>query len=198
VDSERIVHEHFARFVEDLGVRMTGAAMNEMFLGRTLADCLAVIAQQTGRAVPSEALERYREQRDAVLRAQVQPVAGVRDVIEGLSVPFCIASSGDHAKMRATLGATGLLPLFAGRVFSATEVGRGKPAPDIFLHAAGKMGAAPERTVVIEDSVNGVLAGRAAGMTVLGYAGLFSAERLSAAGAHRVFTRMSDLPKLLR
>jgi HAD superfamily hydrolase (TIGR01509 family) len=196
VDSERIVHAVFNDFMAELGVTLT-PELNEQFLGRTLADCLRIVAERTGRAAPEGALDRYRERRDRVLREQVQPVAGVRDVLANLHVPYCIASSGDHSKMRATLGATGLLPLFAGKLFSATEVAHGKPAPDVFLLAARQMGAAPERTAVIEDSINGVLAGRAAGMTVFGYADSIAAERLATAGAHATFTRMSGLPALL-
>jgi HAD superfamily hydrolase (TIGR01509 family) len=196
VDSERIVHEVFGEFIAGLGVRLT-PDINEQFLGRSLADVLRIVTEHTGRAVPAGALDGYRARRDEVLRAQVRAVDGVREVVEGLSVPYCIASSGDHAKMRATLGTTGLLPLFAGKLFSATEVASGKPAPDVFLHAASRMGTAPERTAVIEDSINGVLAGRAAGMTVFGYADLIAAERLAAAGAHVTFARMRDLPGLL-
>jgi HAD superfamily hydrolase (TIGR01509 family) len=197
VDSERVVHEVFAEFVAGLGVRLTQSEMLERFLGRTLADCLKVVAEHTGEPVPASVLDEYRARRDAVLRERVRPIPGAPEVLEQLDVPFCIASSGDHDKMRTTLGATGLLPLFAGRVFSATEVPRGKPAPDIFLHAAARMGVSPEEAVVIEDSVNGVLAGRAAGMTVLGYADLVAPQRLTAAGAQRVFTDMRELPKLL-
>jgi HAD superfamily hydrolase (TIGR01509 family) len=196
VDSERIVHSVFSDFMAELGITLT-PEINEQFLGRTLADCLRIVAERTGRAAPDGALDRYRERRDRVLREQVKPVDGVREVLADLRVPYCIASSGDHSKMRATLGATGLLPLFAGKLFSATEVPHGKPAPDVFLLAARQMGAAPERTAVIEDSINGVLAGRAAGMTVFGYADSIAAERLAAAGAQATFTRMSDLPALL-
>ena len=99
--------------------------------------------------------------------------------------------------MRITLGATKLMPLFDGRLFSATEVPRAKPAPDIFLFAAGRMGASPARTAVIEDTVNGVLAGCAAGMTVFGYVDLTPAEKLVEAGATATFTQMSELPALL-
>jgi len=197
VDSERIVLGVFNDFIAELGVALT-PEINEQFLGRTLADCLRIVAELTGRTAPEGALDRYRERRDHVLREQVQAVDGVREVIESLAVPYCIASSGDHSKMRATLGATGLLSLFSGKLFSATEVAHGKPAPDVFLHAARQMGVVPsERTAVIEDSINGVLAGRAAGMTVFGYADLIAAERLAAAGAHATFSHMGLLPRLL-
>jgi HAD superfamily hydrolase (TIGR01509 family) len=183
--------------MRSLGVSMSDEEMHERFLGRRLAECLAVVEQSTGRPVPPDALERYKTERDRLLREQVQPIEGVRDVLEGLTIPYCIASSGDHDKMKITLGATGLWPLFEGRLFSATEVPNGKPAPDVFLYAARRMGASPERTAVIEDSINGVLAGRAAGMTVFGFAGLTTAARLVAAGADVTFTAMRELPALL-
>ncbi|HZF27733.1 MAG TPA: HAD family hydrolase [Gammaproteobacteria bacterium] len=197
VDSERITHDVFGAFIRSLGANLTEREMQEQFLGRSLADCLAIVEKLTGRAAPAGALDGYRAERDRVLRDQVLPVPGIREVLDKLAIPYCIASSGDHDKMRATLGATGLLPLFTGRLFSVTEVAHAKPAPDVFLYAARRMGAAPERTVVIEDSLNGVIAGRAAGMTVYGFAALFAPERLAAAGAHATFARMDELPALL-
>jgi len=197
VDSERVSHDVFGAFMRSLGVHLSEAEMFERFLGRRLVECLAVVEELTGRPVPADALERYKADRDRVLREQVQPIEGVREVLEGLTIPYCIASSGDHDKMKITLGATRLLPLFEGRLFSATEVPRGKPAPDVFLYAARRMGASPERTAVIEDSLNGVLAGCAAGMTVFGFAGLTPPAKLVDAGAAATFTHMRELPALL-
>jgi HAD superfamily hydrolase (TIGR01509 family) len=197
VDSERIVHEVFGAFIRSLGAQLTEAEMYERFLGRRLAECLEIVEDLTGRPAPAGALDRYMAERDRVLREQVQPVEGIREVIEHLTVPFCIASSGNHDKMRITLGTTGLLPFFEGRIFSAWDVPRGKPAPDVFLFAAKTMGVAPVRAVVIEDSANGVLAGRAAGMTVFGFAGLVPVSRLVEAGAHETFEHMRQLPALL-
>ena len=197
VDSERISHDVFGAFLRSLGATLSEAEMHERFLGRRLAECLAVVEELTQRAVPPGALERYIAERDRVLREQVEPVAGIREVLAGLTIPYCIASSGGHDKMRITLGATKLLPMFEGRIFSANDVPRGKPAPDIFLHAAERMGAAPERSVVIEDSVNGVLAGCAAGMTVLGFAGLTPTNKLIEAGASSTFSDMRELPGFL-
>ncbi len=197
VDSERVSHDVFGAFMRSLGAHLTDAEMQERFLGRRLAECLGFVEERTGRPVPADALERYKAERDRLLREQVLPIEGIREVLEGLTIPYCIASSGDHDKMRITLGTTGLLALFEGRLFSATEVPNGKPAPDVFLFAAERMGAAPARTVVIEDSVNGVLAGCAAGMSVFGFAGLVPAAKLAAAGAAMVFTHMRELPALL-
>lgn len=198
VDSERIVFDVFGSFIRSLGVRLTDAETREQFLGRSLADCMKIVERFRGSPAPPGSLERYTADRDRVLRESVEPVAGIRDVLEGLTIPYCIASSGGHDKMRITLGTTKLMPLFEGRLFSATEVPRAKPAPDIFLFAAERMGASPARTAVVEDTVNGVRAGCAAGMTVFGYVDLTPAEKLSEAGATATFTRMRDLPALLR
>jgi len=197
VDSERIVFEVFGSFIRSLGVHLTDEETREQFLGRSLADCMKIVERFRGSPAPAGSLERYTADRDRVLRERVEPVAGIREVLESLTIPFCIASSGGHDKMRITLGATKLMPLFEGRLFSATEVPRAKPAPDIFLFAAQRMGANPARTAVVEDSVNGVLAGCAAGMTVFGYVDLTPAEKLSEAGASFTFTQMRDLPGLL-
>jgi HAD superfamily hydrolase (TIGR01509 family) len=197
VDSERLVFEVFGSFIRSLGVHLSDAETREQFLGRSLPDCMAIVERLSGKPAPSGALERYTADRDRVLSERVQPVEGIREAIETLTIPYCIASSGGYDKMRITLGATKLMPLFEGRLFSATEVPRAKPAPDIFLFAAERMGASAARTAVIEDTVNGVRAGRAAGMTVFGYVDLTPAERLVEAGASRTFTQMRELPALL-
>ena len=197
VDSERIVFEVFGSFIRSLGVHLTDAETREQFLGRTLVECMRIVERFRGTPAPPGALERYTADRDRVLREHVQPVKGIREVLETLAIPFCIASSGGYDKMRITLGATQLMPFFEGRLFSATEVAHGKPAPDIFLFAAERMGASPARTAVVEDTVNGVLAGRAAGMTVFGYVDLTPPERLIESGASRTFDDMRELPALL-
>ena len=197
VDSERLVFEVFGLFLRSLGVHLSDDETREQFLGRSLPDCMAIVERLRGKPAPPGALERYMAERDRVLAARVQAVEGIREVLDALTIPYCIASSGGYDKMRITLGATKLMPLFEGRLFSATEVPRAKPAPDIFLFAAERMGASPARTAVIEDSVNGVLAGSAAGMTVFGYVDLTPAAKLMEAGASRTFTRMRELAALL-
>jgi HAD superfamily hydrolase (TIGR01509 family) len=121
----------------------------------------------------------------------------VLDALDAGGVRTCVASSGSHAKMERTLGRTGLYDRFRGRIFSADEVTHGKPAPDLFLHAAARMGVVVEECAVVEDSVYGVRAAVEAGMRVLGYAGGFSAvDTLRAAGAEP-FTDMAELTPLL-
>lgn len=197
VDSEVISNRVFREFLAGLGLKLSEQEVYERFLGRALADSLVIIEDLLGRPVPRATLEQYKRTRDETLRREVRAVEGVTEIIRALEVPFCVASSGDHDKMRATLGATGLLPLFDGRIFSAVDVAHAKPAPDIFLHAAETMQADPGRTIVIEDTVNGVTAARAAGMTVYGYAGLTPAEQLTEAGAHTTFAHMRELEDLL-
>jgi HAD superfamily hydrolase (TIGR01509 family) len=124
-------------------------------------------------------------------------VDGITEALDQIAVPTCVASSGSHDKLRFTLGHTGLYQRFQGRIFSGYEVANGKPAPDLFLHAAARMGAEPGRCAVVEDSHYGVLAARAAGMRVFGYAGgLTPPERLEGQGT-TVFHDMRDLPRLL-
>ncbi len=134
------------------------------------------------------------------LEAELKAVQGIEEVLDALDareLPYCVASSGTHDKMKTTLGVTGLAPRFAGKIFSVTDVARAKPAPDVYLHAAAKSGIAPGACCVIEDSPTGVSAGVAAGMRVYGYCGLTPARRLIDAGAHHTFSDMRRLPEML-
>jgi HAD superfamily hydrolase (TIGR01509 family) len=142
-------------------------------------------------------VEEYRIRRDIALKSELKAVPGITEALDKIELPYCVASSGDHDKMRTTLRITGLLPRFEGRLFSVTEVARSKPAPDVFLYAAGKFGVEPERCVVVEDTPIGVAAGVAAGMTVYGYSALMPGKRLLSAGAHHIFSDMTDLPGLI-
>jgi HAD superfamily hydrolase (TIGR01509 family) len=128
---------------------------------------------------------------------ELKSVAGIESVLERLPVPYCVASSGTHEKMRTTLGITGLMPKFQGKIYSVTEVARSKPFPDVYLHAARQLGVAADQCAVIEDTPTGVTAGVAAGMTVFGYCALTPKGTLVEAGAQHTFARMSDLPELL-
>jgi HAD superfamily hydrolase (TIGR01509 family) len=197
VDSELIGNRIFGEWLAELGLQLSEKELHRQFMGRSLADNLKIVERMLGRPIPTEAVTQYKKRRDEVLREEVEAMRGIRELLDRLDLPYCIASSGDHDKMRATLGGTGLLPLFEGRLFSATEVPRAKPAPDVFLYAAQRMGASPPRCVVIEDSVNGVKAAQAAGMTVLGFAGLTPAADLTAAGAQATFTDVEQLGPLL-
>jgi HAD superfamily hydrolase (TIGR01509 family) len=199
VDSERLAVRVESRLITSLGWPITEAEVLERFVGRSDAHMLGEIEAALGRAVP-EWTDLYTEALFASFRDELTVVDGVADAIDALharDLPTCVASSGTHEKMTLTLGLTGLYDRFDGRIFSTTEVANGKPAPDLFLHAATQMGVQPDRCVVIEDSRSGVEAARAAGMRSLGYAGgLTPADWLVGPGT-TVFTNMADLPRLV-
>lgn len=197
VDSEPITNQVFADMLNELGARVTLADMFEHFVGNSMAQCLILAQQLLWRTVPDDFVVQYRARSAAALAAQLQAVQGIAATLDRISLPICVASNGAHEKMLTTLGLTGLLPRFAGRMFSATDVARGKPAPDVFLLAAHTCGVAPDACIVIEDTPTGVIAARAAGMTALGFVGTVSAQRLIAAGAHAVFDEMQALPELI-
>jgi HAD superfamily hydrolase (TIGR01509 family) len=161
---------------------------------------VAIVEEQLGRPAPAELLPRFYEQSAVALARDITPVPGIvalLDWLEARGIPYAVASNGEHAKMRVTLGATGLWDRFEGRRFSATEVPRPKPAPDLFLHAARTMGFPPDRTIVVEDSALGVEGATAAGMAVIGYAELVAPARLHAAGAVTTVHALSEVPALL-
>lgn len=197
VDSERITNTVFAEMLNELGLPVTLEDMFDKFVGNSMIRCLELIQEMLGGPVPEDFAEQYRARTKLALESDLKPVKGVEESLRRIKIPYCVASSGDHEKMRTTLGITGLLPHFEGKLFSVTEVARGKPHPDVFLYAAGRMGAEPRRCIVVEDTPIGVAAGVAAGMNVFGYAGVLSTERLEGAGASLVFTDMGLLPELI-
>ncbi len=196
VDSEPPANRTLCEAILELGLPATLESVTERFKGRSLADCVKLIEGDLGHSVPADFLDRLNERTYAAFRLELRAVPGVRDAVSALTVPYCVASSGSHEKMRFTLGLTGLLPLFEPRLYSATQVAHGKPAPDVFLLAARSMGIEPERTVVVEDSVPGVSGGVAAGMRVLGFAREGHPDELRDAGAE-VFFHMDELLGLL-
>jgi HAD superfamily hydrolase (TIGR01509 family) len=197
VDSELITNTTFVRMLNELGLALSLEDMFEQLVGRSMPQCLALVTGLLGRPLPDDFAEEFQRRSTAALKAELKAVAGIETVLAALNVPFCVASSGTHEKMQTTLGATGLLPQFAGKMYSVTEVARSKPHPDVFLHAASRQGVAPTACAVIEDTPTGVRAGVAAGMTVFGYCALTPRSSLIAAGAHHTFERMHDLPELL-
>jgi HAD superfamily hydrolase (TIGR01509 family) len=199
VDSERVANEVFARVLDEVcGLKFTLDDMFDTFVGHSRAQCLQKIENMIGEPPPAELDLRYQRDINEALERTVQAIDGIEIVLGSLSLPYCVASSGSHDKMKMTLGKTELMHFFDGNIFSTSEVERGKPHPDIYLHAARSMGIDdPARCAVVEDSPIGVTGAVAAGMQVFGFAELMPAERLHQAGAHRVFERMPDLPSLI-
>jgi HAD superfamily hydrolase (TIGR01509 family) len=196
VDSEPISCRILSDMLNELGLAYSYERTVEHFVGRSMASCLELIEKEWGARPPEDFSTEFQRRTFAAFRNELKPVEGVEEVLDRIPWPICVASSGDHGKLRTTLSTTGLLERFAGHVFSATEVAKGKPHPDLFLHAAVRLGARPNRCAVVEDSVLGVQAAAAAGMSVFGYSATVGEERLRSAGAV-VFHAMAELPELL-
>lgn len=197
VDSEYISHHLIVEMLAEHSVSITFEEAVDLFIGSSNTGLLEKVQTLCGGSVPEYFLERFRERMFAAFESGLEAVSGIEAVLESLAVPFCVASNGRHAKMRVSLGKTGLLRHFAGRMFSADDVNHPKPAPDLFLHAARTHGVDPADCAVIEDTPTGIRAARAAGMRAFGYAAMTRPERLLEAGAHAVFQRMEELPALL-
>jgi HAD superfamily hydrolase (TIGR01509 family) len=197
VDTERIAVRIDVMVLAQLGWSMTEAEVVQRFMGRSDEEMTADIEAHLGRRLPDSWEEPFRHLYRQAFEAELEPVAGVVEALDAIATPTCVASSGTHEKIRFTLGLTGLYERFAGRIFSVSDVARGKPAPDLFLHAAARMGVPPGQCAVVEDSRYGVEAARAAGMRAFGYAGGL-APKGSLAGPHTVvFEDMRELPRLL-
>jgi len=202
VDSEVLAAPILAETLTALGLPTTAADVDRDFKGRSWEHGLDVIRTRRGGVEPWPELRgRYRAALFAAFDDRLQAIPGIAaalDALDAAGVPRCVASSGDHERIRRGLGAAGLLDRFPdATIFSVEDVAHGKPAPDLFLHAAAEMGFDAAATVVVEDSAAGVQAGVAAGMRVLGYARDGSdADALRAAGAEP-FREMARLPALL-
>jgi HAD superfamily hydrolase (TIGR01509 family) len=197
IDSERLAVKVDVEVLRELGWPLSEPEVIGRFVGRSDRDTRADIEAHLGHELPGgfdEAVEhRYRE----AFADALTPVDGVLEALDRITLPTCVASSGTHDHLRFTLGLTGLYERFSGRIFSAEDVANGKPAPDLFLHAAERMAADPAGCVVVEDSRPGVQAARAAGMRVLAFAGGLSAAEVLEGPDTIVFDDMRDLPKLL-
>jgi len=199
VDSEGIAQEVLSKVLARLGVQMSAAAVGEVFFGKTVPQCIEIVEGLIGHAIPDDFVAAWRAELYTDFQNRpVQAVAGVRNAIEQLRVPVCVVSNGPLEKMHTTLGVTGLLPLFEGRLYSPDLGLPGKPEPDLFIAAARAAGAAPGRCAVVEDSAGGVRGALVAGMRAYGFTGLahVDAAALRAAGA-TLFAEMRELPQLL-
>ena len=198
VDSERLAVRVEAQVLQELGWPLTEDEVVDRFVGRSASYMQAEVERELGRSIDWDATFAPRHR--ATYEADLEAVEGVTGVVDGLrsrGVAICVASSSTHESIEFKLRRTGLWDAFEGAVFSVEDVAHGKPAPDVFLHAANKLGAPPEACAVVEDSESGVAAGVAAGMAVFAFAGgVTRAERLTRPGA-TVFHEMPELHSLL-
>lgn len=202
VDSERLIVRLEAQIFRERGWPLTEDDVIREFVGLSDSAMRARLSELVGEELGEDWDVEYTDRYHRALAEHVEAMAGVGaaiDAIEHAGLATCVASSGSHQKMALTLGRTGLLARFAGRIFSSTdpEVERGKPAPDLFLHAAARTGVAPHRCAVIEDSPFGLAAALEAGMSAFGFAGsVLPTHRLAIEGV-TVFDVMDDLPRLV-
>ena len=197
VDSEPISVRVDVELFAEVGLPMTEAEVIDRFVGRSPEVIVAAIEDQLGHGLPDGVFERAERRLRDAWATELTPVDGIVQALEQITDPVCVASSSTHDSLRYKLELTGLYERFAGRIFSATEVANGKPAPDLFLHAAEQMGTDPSRCVVVEDSHHGVQAARAAGMNVLAYAGGVTPADVLIGPSTIVFRDMRALPQLI-
>ncbi|MFD9126341.1 HAD family hydrolase [Kitasatospora sp. NPDC059571] len=201
VDSEPISNRVLAAYLTELGFPTTVEDSYRDYMGTAAHHVHDVILARHGARLPEGFDDLFHARVFAAFEAELTPVRGAEQLLKALQqqgVRYCLASSAHHSWIRTALDLTGLRGHVAEElIFSAQDVGVGKPAPDLFLHAARTMGVAPERCLVLEDSPNGVLAARAAGMDVYGHAALTDPAKLTAAGATGLFTDLSEVPALL-
>jgi HAD superfamily hydrolase (TIGR01509 family) len=173
VDSEAISNRVMAAAISREGLPITAAEAQTTYQGMLLAEIGADVERRLGRPLPTGFWLGFEAEREVAFHAELEPVSGARELLEAMEragIPRCVASQGQQYKTEFTLTHTGLRGFFTqDALFSAYQVARGKPHPDLFLHAAGAMGVPPERCVVIEDSTSGMTAGIAAGMQVVAY-----------------------------
>jgi HAD superfamily hydrolase (TIGR01509 family) len=203
VDSEVISCRAHAETLTRHGYPITAEQVLERFLGVSDREARQTIEREIDRRLPDDFEQQVKAATLKFYAGDLQAIAHVGEAIGAIALPKCVASSGTPEKIRHGLTCAGLYDQLAPHIFSATQVSRGKPAPDLFLFAAKQMNTSPERCIVIEDSVPGVTGGRAAGMTVLGFQGGSHCrpgygDRLHDAGAVAVFDDMRQLPALIR
>ncbi|MGW0769681.1 HAD family hydrolase [Streptomyces sp. NPDC002676] len=199
VDSEPISNRILAAYLTELGHPTSYEDSIRDYMGSAMHRIHELVLERTGQRLPEEFDDVFHARVFAAFERELKAVAGVDGVLEKLAageVPYCVASSGSHERIRVGHRTTGLDRWFEDeRIFSAQDVGRGKPAPDLFLYAAERMGVPPRRCLVIEDSPLGVQAAVAAGMDVYGFTAMTPAAKL--AGAQQLFSTMGELADLL-
>lgn len=199
VDSEPIANRIFLKTLASEGIFVPPKEFRSLFVGYSIKTCISRVKQYSGKSLTNNFAQKYYTILFEEFKRRLKPIPFIKKALQSISIPKCVASSGSHEKMQLTLGLTGLLQEFEDRIFSSSDVKRGKPFPDLFLHAAMKCKASRESCIVVEDSLPGIQAGVSAGMKVLGFIGNRNPQlkrEFNKAGAS-VFSSMKDLPCLL-
>jgi HAD superfamily hydrolase (TIGR01509 family) len=198
VDSEPIAVRVDLVVLTRVGLKLSEAEVIERFVGRSPALMTAAIEEHLGHVLPDHWEREFERLYADAFEDELVAVEGVQDALDRISLPTCVASSSEPNSLRRKLKLTGLYERFAPNIFSASEVANGKPAPDLFLHAAARMGVTPSRCVVVEDSRYGVHAARAADMHVMAYAGGLTPAQSLVGARTTVFDDMNELPTLIK
>lgn len=170
VDSELLAIRTFVETVKENDIEIELDKALKELKGHFFEECMAIVEKMSGKKLPEDFEPKFRKRSFEVFRKELLPVMGVKKVLENLELPFCTASSGPQEKIRLNLATTGLLHFFEGRIFSCYDIGKWKPDPAIFLHAAQSMGFRPQDCLVVEDSLVGIRAAKAGGFDVFGFA----------------------------
>jgi HAD superfamily hydrolase (TIGR01509 family) len=201
IESERLAVQLDIEMMDEIGWTLSREQVIERFMGRSYDHMLEQIEDFLGRPVEPDWSARWDQRYQDLLAAELEPVEGVATVVDALryaGLATCVASSSSHESLKRNLTTAGLYDRFVGRIYSASEVEHGKPAPDLFLHAAAEMGFTPEQCVVVEDSRYGVAAARAAGMPCFAFAaGAMTPESVLMGPGTTIFHDMSELPVLI-
>ncbi len=192
IDSETISIGVLVDMVNELGANIEKEGSVTRFKGKSFNLCMDVITEAISKPLPGNFEAEYRVRTFKAFKEEIQPIDGIKDVLENIQVPFCVASSGPENKIEFNLEVTGLLPYFKNKIFSCYAIQKWKPEPDIFLWAAKTMGFKPEECLVIEDSLSGVRAAKSGGFDVFGFTAHDYNNEL-AAEATKTFNKMSSL-----
>ncbi|TAM67579.1 MAG: HAD family hydrolase [Microbacteriaceae bacterium] len=197
VDSEVVSVAVMKRVLADVGWVLTSDEIIGRFVGGSKEHFDSQIEEELGHSLPADWHRQYAPWYQEAFERELQAIPGIEHAIDALTVPYCVASNSNHTRIRRSLELTGLFNRFDGRIFSAQDVRRPKPAPDLYLFTAECMGVSPADCLVVEDSRYGVQAARAAGMTVLGYSGGLTPESWLEEEGATVFTSMDQLSELI-
>lgn len=197
IDSERYSVRILSETLSRIGLNLSADDCLRLFMGKSVKSCTEIIEQSLGRDIPPDYWDMFHRELHSTLEANLRAVPGIAEVLQSLPWKCCVASSNDHAAIRKHLIKTGLYQHFKQNVFSALEVKRGKPHPDLFLYAAEKMNADPTKCAVIEDSVYGIQAAHAAGMKPFAFVGGIAPRSYYEDSGATIFSNMSELLGLL-
>lgn len=192
IDSESIAIGVLVDMANKLGANMDFKESLIDLKGKSLNLCMSLIANKIVKPLSENFEKEYRANTFKAFKEKIQPIKGIKDVLEQLELPFCVASSGPENKIRLNLEITGLLPFFENSIFSCYTIQKWKPEPDIFLWAAKTMGYTPKECLIIEDSVSGVMAAKRGGFDVFGYTEHDYKNELENI-AHKTFGNMNEL-----